>query len=191
MANAGQDIEKIIRSSGGLRELAERLGTNSSLKAGDRATIVKPRRPSYYLQFTLDCGAWTVDSFVNRPAKVERLSPVNIEGLKAQVKRHRLLTNEMVSLAECLIPASVAENDERYAAVVREFNSFEVKGSAFAYLVTYQVVRTRNGRITARIAQPVAIYYTDESGNGEFGPYGGNMPLRFLPEWVKELAAQR
>ena len=191
LERAGLDLEGIIRKSAGIKKQAEELATGRSV-AGRASN--KASKPAPYLRLDLDCGVWTTDLFADRPAKIENLWPRIVEGIEVQVRHHELRTEQLFFLDECLTAQArqqAAANGERYAATIKGFNSYEVKGRAFAYEATYEVVRTRSGKINLRLGQLVVLFYTDEGGSGVFDLYQGNMPLRFLPEWAKKLAVSR
>jgi hypothetical protein len=193
LAKAGLDLERIVRLSASLAKSAENRDDRSSTAARKRASGAG-HKPGPFLQLTLDCAIWTADLFADRATKSENLWTMNVEGVKVQVSLHRLYPEQLVFLDECVVPEAgrkATADDERYAAVIKEFNSYEVRGRTFAYQVTYQIVRTRGGKITAHLAQSLSLYYTDEAGHGAFDLYEGKMPLRFLPDWVKDVATSR
>lgn len=187
LAQAGEDLETIIRQAAVVRKRADELDHK------DVGTKTRHKRPRY-LQFTLDCQAWAADLFADQAARVETLLSLDIEGVTVRVKRHKLLTEQPpVFIGQCMIPAideNAAGDDGRYAAIVKEFNSYEVKGRAFAYQAHYQIVQTKNGRIIKRMDQPLVLYFTDEGGGGLFELYEGRRPLRSLPDWVKDLVGR-
>lgn len=196
IAEAGLELGKIITLSAELRKQAEGLSASPGPNSGVAGRSVPRRRYKRlpYLQLTVDCSVWTADLFSNQPARVKKDWPLEIEGAEIQVKHHTLTERQLFSLEECM-PCSFDEKaiaeGEHYAALLKDFYSYEVKERTFAYHVTYEVVRTKNGKISARLVQLVTLFFIDAGGQGEFELAQGNRPLASLPEWVRVLVPSR
>jgi len=192
LEEAGKDLDRIIDLSAGIGKQVRNLdNANSTGKPTSRRIFGSAPGRAPYLQLTLDCSAWTVDRFANLPKKSRSLGLMNVEGIKIQIKHHKLLNELLIFLDECETPQAKRQtntNHERYAAVIKDFDSHELKERIFAYQANYQIVRIEKGRISAHLAQIVSLYYLDEGGGGVFDVYEGS---RFLPDWVKGLVTPR
>lgn len=198
LSKAGADLEAIVRQSLNVRQHAEALAINGrSTSAQPMLTMAHLKsklKPKTFLQLSIECNAWSVDELLNEPAELKGRGSVTIHNVEAQTKRHKLARPFVVPIEDCVD----AEADEdaidkglQYAAIVKDFTSFEVKGRVFAYQVTYQIGFTKNGQITKRFEQPVSFYYVDEAGDGSFDILKGPVGLGLLPDWAKELARKR
>lgn len=192
ITKAGLELRKILWFSAELRTRAEtsepRVSTPKTSTAATPGKVPRKRTPS--LQLTLDCDVWTVGRFLRQMAKVKTDRPVKIEGIEIKVKLHKLLERQLMDLEDCM-PCSSAEKaiaaGELYAVLLKDFRSYELKGRTFAYHVLYEIVRTKNGKITSHLVQPVSLHYVDAGGQGEFELVEEGRSLARLPDWVRDL----
>lgn len=192
ITETGLELRKVVRFSAELRTRAEtsepRVSTPKTSTAATPGKVSRKRTP--YLQLTLDCDVWTADRFLHQAAKVKTDRPVKIEGKEIKVKHHELLVRQLIDLEDCM-PCSSDEKataaGERYAVLLKDFRSYELKGRTFAYHVLYEIVRTKDGKITSHLVQPVSLHYVDAEGQGEFELVEEGRSLARLPEWVKDL----
>lgn len=191
----GSDLETVISSSLIVRRCAEKLGASAVGKASSGSKPVRSRlKPRFVVLLNLECSAWSINDLVNKPAEVTGHGSIDILKVKAQTRRHKLAQQLVVPIDDCVdSPADEATTtgEVQYAAIIKDFISYEVKGKVFAYQVTYQVWLMKNGQITTRLPQPIWFYYVDEDGSGVFDLFRGTMPLGFVPDWAKDLARER
>lgn len=172
--------------------LSRNLGPGERIKSSARAKT-NYKRPAF-LQLTLNCGIWNPSVFSRQPAAVEKDGTVMIEGLKVQVNHHKLATRQLISLEDCM-PCSFDEKafaeGETYAALLKDFYSYEINGRRFAYGVAFEVVRIKQDKIKTQLFQPVVRMFIDPDGQGEFELAENNNPLSQLPLWVKGIGPHR
>jgi len=190
------DLEAIANQSVVVKEQAERLATaseeNRDVKPFITAAHLRSRlKPTTSVELMAECEVWSVDDLVGQPATVKGSGSVTIGGVKAHTQQHKLAQQLVVSIEDCVdadADENATSNDVQYAAIIRDFTSFEVEKKVFAYQVSYGIGWIRNGQIIKRFSQPVVFYYVDQTGDGTFELFKGSMAFDFFPDWAKGLA---
>jgi hypothetical protein len=141
-------------------------------------------------EFHIECRGWKTLAFAREKSETKDLEQMGIDGFEVRATSHKLKDEQIVYLESCDPPEKrkpIIEDPYwgRYAGVARNFISYEVNGKVFAYRFTYYAVMTKNRQITTRAGAAGDVYYIDEDGDGTFERYLGEMPLRFLPDWLK------
>ena len=153
------------------------------------------QEPKRLAERDIRCGGLTTIPFSGQESESKYLEPRGIDGVEVRVKSHQLYEEQIVFLETCSPRAgtkaeAVDETDGRLASVVRDFSSYEAGGRIFAYSFTAYAVKVKDGFILERYGAAGNIYYIDEEGDGTFERSEREMPLKFLPSWVKALPGQ-
>ena len=179
------DLDRITSSTTRLLELV-----TGNLTAKGRKEFTKfreqVRAQRLTLDLDLDCDLWNTDAFLGHAESVSKNGRFQIEDVRLDVRRHRLAKEQVVALGTCAGRDIGLADDETYTAVVREYNSLEVRGKVFAYHVTYRIV-VANKRRTVTAEEPLYVLYADYSGSGTF-TLDTDTPLEIIPDWARTLA---
>lgn len=195
LSKAGTDLEAIVSRGTKVREQSEQLASNGGAATAQSVltmTHLKSKlKPNTLLQLSLECDAWSMGELLSKPSELKGKGSITVLRVEAQTKRHQLVKRMVIPIEDC-VDAEADENATdrslQYAAIVKDFTSFEVKGRVFAYQVTYEIGFTRDGQITKRFQQPVSFYYVDETGDGSFDLLKGPLQFGLIPDWATELA---
>jgi hypothetical protein len=140
-------------------------------------------------EFSVECRGWKTLPFAGEKADIKDLDPVEIDGIKVQLRRHDLSEEVIVYHKNCNgYNNKQVIQDKVYghgASVVREFFTYELDGHIFAYRFAAFSVMVKNRRLTQRTGAAAVFCYGDSAGDGIFEPYPESKLHAFLPDWVK------